>query len=688
MDDPDGDQQNDDTVADEPPDPEPEGDGSEREAELRRQIGALPGSPGCYLFRDAEGRMLYIGKATNLRSRVRSYFQDKTTDTRAFIPWLRRRVARIDSVVTATEKEATVLENTLIKQYRPKYNVKLRDDKQYLSLRLDPEVSFPRLELVRRPTPDRARYFGPYPSATAARRTLRTVERHFQLRTCSDREFLSRRRPCVKYQIKRCPGPCVGLADPERYRAQVRATTLFLEGRHDEVTALLEERMREASQAMDFEVAALLRDQIAAIREVRERQRVVEVSQRDADVVGLYREHDRVELAVLIVRAGRVIDVLHFADVRAKVDDAEVIATFLRVSYDREERAAPIPDEIVLPLLPEGAPGVEAWLEEQRRQSGRSGRAKLTVPKRGQSNKLLDLANENARHAFLQAEKSTSDLSSRLARLAQRLRLPREPKEIECVDISHHGGVDCVGAVVRLSEGKPNKSAYRQYHVHTAEPGNDYQAIFEVLKRRLIRGRDQPDDAAWALPDLLVIDGGRGQLEVALAVLADLEIEGLPVVALAKERESLSVPKLLDRVYLPNQKNPIPVGPAGSELRLLTLIRDEAHRFSNHARRQRGRARTFASVLDEIPTIGPATKKALLSTLGSVQAIRAATDQELALVRGLGSAQIAALRGFFAAEPTLEVADSLSPQGGKADAERPPDPSPLPRKRRKPRDGT
>jgi len=672
------DQRDDDTAQKEPGD----GEELEREAAIRRQVGALPQAPGCYLFRDAEGRMLYIGKATNLRNRVRSYFQDNTTDTRAFIPWLRRRVARIESVVTASDKEATVLENTLIKQYRPKYNVKLRDDKQYLSLRLDPEVSFPRLELVRRPTPDRARYFGPYPSATAARRTLRTVERHFQLRTCSDREFQSRRRPCVKYQIKRCPGPCVGLADPDRYRAQVRATTLFLEGRHDEVTVLLEERMREASQAMEFEVAALLRDQLAAIREVRERQRVVEVSERDADVVGLYREHDRVELAVLIVRAGRVIDVLHYADVKAKVDDAEVIATFLRVTYDREERAAPIPDEIVLSVLPEGAPGVEAWLEEQRRKSGRGGRVKLVVPKRGQSNKLLDLANENARHAFLQAEQSTRDLASRVARLGERLRLPREPKEIECVDISHHGGDDCVGAVVRLSEGKPNKSAYRQYHVRTAEPGNDYQAIFEVLSRRLSRGRDQPNDAAWALPDLLVIDGGRGQLEVALAVLADLRISELPVVALAKERESLSVPKLLDRVYLPNQKNPIAVGPAGSELRLLTLIRDEAHRFSNHARRQRGRARTFGSVLDQIPTIGPATKKALLGTLGSLEAIRAATDQQLSEVQGLSSTQIAALRGFFAAQPTLEVADPGRPKGEEAAAPSPTDPSPLPAKRR------
>lgn len=664
-----------------------------KEDPVKQKLEALPQSPGCYLFRNAEGAVLYVGKAKSLRARVRSYFQDATSDTRAFIPFLRKQIGDLETIVTATEKEAAILENSLIKENQPRYNFKLRDDKDFLTLKLSTEHEWPRLELVRRPDPDGARYFGPYHSATSARRTLHLVEKHFQLRTCSDRELQIRRRPCLQYQIKRCPAPCVYPVDRGVYAQQVRAVTLFLDGRHDELSLELDTRMREASARMDYELAAVYRDQLEAVRSVQEAQRVVAVTDRDQDVLGLYREGDLAELSVLYVRSGRMVDAASFSNRRVEIPDDEVVATFVREHYSEGgPGAAHIPDEVLVPVLPEGAEGVSEWLTERRQLAaaaadlGRARKTELNAPARGPKKQLLDLAMDNARHAFEEKRRAAEDIDERLARVQDRLRLPTLPRRIECIDISHLGGNDTVGAIVALENGVPNKKRYRTFHVRGVGEGDDYAAMYEVLGRRFRRGRDarqgSPSDAAptlsdsasapssttviepasapdsttvteraasdatsdWELPDLLVVDGGRGQLAVALTAAKDLGLHELSVVGLAKERETPIGEKMVDRVYLPGQKNPIPLRPNSSELFLLARARDEAHRFSNRGRKKLGHRRRFASALDDIRGIGPKTKKALLKELGSIDGIRAASDEALLRVAGMNAKRLETLR--------------------------------------------
>ncbi len=599
-----------------------------------------------YLFRDKKGEPLYIGKAKSLRSRVRSYFQEGGTDTRGFIPLLRRHVADLETVVTGTEKEAAILENSLIKENRPRYNVKLRDDKEFLTLRLDERHTWPRLDLVRRPEPDGARYFGPYHSATAARRTLHLVEKHFQLRTCSDRDLESRKRPCLQFQIKRCPAPCVYDVDRELYAQQVRSVALFLDGRHDELSRELETRMHEASQKMEYELAALYRDQLRAVELVRQAQRVVSVSDEDQDVLGLYREGDLVELAALYVRSGRVVDAATFSMPRVEVPDDEVVAAFLRDHYAEDGPAgAVIPDEILVPVLPEGATGVEEWLADRAPH-----KVRIVAPSRGSKRRLLELAMENAHHGFAEKRRAAEDVDERLARVQARLRLPTLPRRIECIDISHLGGGDTVGAIVALENGTPNKKKYRTFNVKSATEGDDYAAMYEVLGRRFRRGADANaagEGDAWELPDLLVVDGGRGQLAVALTAASDLGLHDLPIVGLAKERESPLGEKLVDRVYLPGQKNPIPLRPNSPELFILARARDEAHRFANRGRKKVGKRRRIASELDRVRGIGEKTRKALLRELGSVAAIRAASDEQILAVQGVTQRQLRALREHF-----------------------------------------
>jgi excinuclease ABC subunit C len=649
--------------------------------ELETRLALLPARPGCYIFRDRRGEVLYVGKAKSLRSRVRSYFQAGSSDDRAFLPFLRSAFGRFETIVTETEKEAAILENSLIKEQRPRFNVKLRDDKEFLTLRLDPAKQWPRLDLVRRPEPDRARYFGPYHSATAARRTLHLVEKHFQLRTCSDRDFETRKRPCLQYQIKRCSGPCVYDVDKGLYEQQVRSVSLFLEGRHDELSRELDARMRSASDELEFELAALYRDQLHAIESVRQQQRVVAVTDKDQDIVGLYREGDLVELAVLYVRSGRVIEAASFSQPRVEVPDREVIASYLRDHYGDDALGLLIPDEIIVPVLPDGAEGVEEWISERRAALATAGRkprkTQLFSPERGVRRQLLKLAQDNAQHAFLEKRRAEQDVDERLGRLQQKLRLPTLPRHIECIDISHLGGQDTYGSIVALRDGAPNKRNYRTYKVKVAAAGDDYGAIYEVLSRRFIRGKqasaedtgdERPD---WALPDLLVVDGGRGQLGVALAAARDLGLHQLKIVGLAKEKENVAGDKLIDRVYLPGQKNPVGLRPNAPELFILARARDEAHRFANRSRSKAGKRRRLASTLDGVPGIGPKTRQLLLRQLGGMARIRAATDAELLAIPGVTARHVKALRGHFAAAGAPEPgAASVAPPDAAGDATR------------------
>ena len=656
---------------------------------VTQKLDALPAQPGVYLFKDKKGVVVYVGKAKSLRARVRSYFQAAQGDSRAFIPVLQRTIGDLETIVTSTEKEATILENNLIKEHRPRYNVKLRDDKDFITLRLgrmgagDP---WPRLEVVRRPKPDGARYFGPYHSATAARRTLHLVNKHFQLRTCSDTEFASRKRPCLQYQIKRCPGPCVLPVDRAWYGEQADAVSKFLEGRHDELSRELDDRMKQSAREMRFELAAVYRDQLRAIDKVREEQRVVTIDDVDRDVLGLYREGELVELALLHVRAGKLADVGTYSIKQAEIPDDEIVAAFVAQHFgaslatpadeaDEDEIVAGevrpadalVPDEVVLPIEPEGMAGMAEWLADRAGH-----KVTLIVPRRGHRVDLLAMANDNARHSFAEKRRQNDDVQERLRDLQERLRLPALPRRIECCDISHLGGGDTVGAIVAMTDGELDKKRYRSFNVRgdavrdpSGNLNDDYGSMYEVLARRFRRAvtaaattkesetsteSSEPAEAGdgeWDAPDLFVVDGGRGQLGVALAAAHDLGVHDLPVVALAKERETLGGETLVDRVYLPGQKNPVPLRSTTTSLFLLARLRDEAHRFSNRARMRIGKKRRFHSPLDEVKGLGPRTKKALLTHVGGVPAIQAADDATLLAVPGVTAKHVRALREAF-----------------------------------------
>lgn len=636
-----------------------------------RKLEDLPTRPGCYLFRapqkndDTPGEVFYVGKAKSLRARVRSYFQEAGSDERYFIPLLRRVVGDVETIVTVTEKEAAILENALIKQHQPRYNVKLRDNKEFLTLRLDGKHEWPRLDVVRKPADDGARYFGPYHSATAARRTLYLVNKHFQLRTCSDNELVSRARPCLQHQIKRCPAPCVYEVDRQWYADQVRAVELFLAGRHDELTRELHRRMDEASNGLEFELAAIYRDQLHAIEAIRAEQRVVQTGAAlhvAMDVVGIHREGDLAEVVVLYVRDGRVSDTANFSFQGAELETSELVGAFVAQHYaPPSEGGSTPPDEILLPCALEAMEGVAELLSDRR-----GSKVQLLVPQRGPRAHLVQMASDNASHVYRQKRRESENVEERLEQLRQRLRLPTLPKRIECCDISHLGGGDTVGAIVAVTDGAPDSKRYRSFHVRGVRDGDDYGAMYEVLARRFRRGRKSIDAAReseakdaepkegeriaassegvdWDLPDLFVVDGGRGQLAVALAAARDLGLHQLPIVALAKEKD-LGDKHVVDRVYLPNQKNPIALREHSASLFFLARARDEAHRFANKAREKLGRKKRMRSGIDSFKGIGVETKKELLRKLGSLRAIEAADDETLLAVPGFTRRHLTALR--------------------------------------------
>jgi excinuclease ABC subunit C len=622
----------------------------------QRKLDNLPASPGVYVFHGTEGKVLYVGKARSLRNRVRSYFQPGSSDLRAFVGRLERELTDIETFVTHTDKEAALLENQLIKSHQPKYNVKLRDDKEFLSLRLDAKKPWPRLEVVRRPKPDGAQYFGPYHSATAARQTLRLVNRYFQLRTCTDTEFRLRSRPCLQYQIKRCPGPCVLQVDEDEYRAQVANVARFLDGRHDELERDLSGRMKGASGELEYERAALYRDQLRAVDRAQEEQRVAGVQKSDQDVVGFHRQGDQVEVAVLSMRGGRLFAVRTLPLRRVAVPNDEMLGAFLRLHY--AERSL-LPDEILVPVTIEMSEALAEILSENRKR-----KVRIVEPKRGAKAKLLNLARENAEHAFSEKERAREDVEARLKELQKQLRLPLLPRRIECVDISHTGGEETVAVFVALQDGVPAKERYRSFRVKQVSGGDDYAAMYEVLVRRLRRGKNEEE--GWELPDLLVVDGGKGQLGVAVRAREDVGATDLEIVSVAKPRITAAGEEEGDRVFLPGQKNAVPVR-GNSALSLLLLGRDETHRASNALRKKVGRKRRLRSELDRVPGVGPKTRGKLLRNLGSLRDVLAATEEQLieagatrrqaeAIKRALGSAAPAAPDAESAEETAIENA--------------------------------
>jgi len=591
--------------------------------ELESRISSAPRAPGVYLMKDSTGRILYVGKAKDLRSRIRAYFGG--TDSRAMIPFLVSRISDLEFIVTETEKEALLLENNLIKEHRPRYNVYFRDDKAYFNIRVDLNEPFPRFQMVRRPRKDGAKYFGPYPSSASARETLQFLQTLFPLRTCRNGELSGRTRPCLEYQIRRCLAPCVGRVHPEEYLRMVRDGIAFLEGRGKRLLGELKARMMKAAQDLNFEEAALLRDRIAAIERTLEKQHMVSRTAKDQDIFGLYREGALIQVCVLLIRSGKILGSQPLPMLKFEGETKDMLSSLLMQYY---EAAAEIPREILIPDLFEDQELMREYLEEKR------GRAlSLLVPRRGRNLELLRMAGQNAEHRMKMERKSLEDPAESLALTADKLQLRRFPKRIEAFDISNIGGRLAVASMVTFREGRPWKSGYRRFRIRTVEGADDYAMMYEALKRRYAKGEN--------LPDLIVVDGGKGQLAVALSVLKDLSLPGLDVIGLAKDRaDDLSprggVNRSEDRVYLPHRKEALYLSRWPAVLFLLQRIRDEAHRFAVSYHRRLRAKRDFLSRLDEIPGVGEVRKKALLRSCGDLQTIREASVDELAAVKGIG----------------------------------------------------
>ncbi|MCP4674808.1 MAG: excinuclease ABC subunit UvrC [Deltaproteobacteria bacterium] len=594
---------------------------------LKSLFGSLPRSPGVYLMKDAKQKIIYVGKAKDLSKRVRSYFTPSTSDPRFFRANIGRLVADIEVVLTATEKEALLLENSLIKRHNPKYNIRLKDDKDYLCLKLDQRHPWPKLEVVRRPKKDGATYFGPYHAASAARETLRLVRRHFKIRSCKDRQMASRFRPCLQHQMHRCLGPCVLEVKRDEYLRHVNYVRLFLLGKRDELIDELKRQMGEAAKALEYESAAVFRDQILAVEETLTPQQVVMPGGGDQDIVGLYRQGDQVEIVILEVREGRLEGRLGFHFTGQEFPDEEILSSFI---VQRYKKTSHIPDELVVSKRLHDSNALAEFLSERR-----GSKARVTHPRRGAKTSLTSMADLNAKQLLESNLKEEASVDERLTTIQRRLHLSRQPNRIECVDISHLGGGDTVGAISVVVDGQARRKLGRTYKVRTPVEGDDYAALKEVLTRRFIRARDKEE--GWQSPDLLVVDGGRGQLGVARAVLSDLDIESQPVVSIAKERAGQDSAKS-DRIFLPGRVNPVPLKARVSALHILALARDEAHRLAVRYQRKVRQKKAIGSELDRIPGVGPKLKAVLLKKLGSVKRIREASIEDLNAVPGVGPA--------------------------------------------------
>jgi len=619
---------------------------------LRQKLADLPVSPGVYLMKDRDGKVVYVGKAVNLRSRVRSYFQPSTSDTRAFVPFLEEILGDIEIILVHTEKEALILENTLIKRHKPRFNVQLRDDKAFICLRLDERHPYPRLEVVRRMKQDGARYFGPYSSATAIRETLRIINRYFQLRTCTDQVLEKRTRPCLLYQIKRCPAPCVYEVPKEEYARSVRETILFLEGKEPELLDQLRGRMKVAAADLRFEDAARIRDQLRAIEHSLERQRTVFSEAIDQDVFGSWREGPDLVIEALFIRTGKLVSAQSFPFTGQEFPTEELLASFVDQYY---ATGAAVPDEVLLPLPVENA-GLTAEVLSERK--GR--KVRVLVPKRGEKRRLVELAVKNAEQAFVEAKKRNRSNVEILERLESRLELARLPRRIECFDISNFQGTMVVASQVAALDGEPDKSRYRHYRIKTFEGQDDFAAIYEVISRRVARGD---------LPDLLLIDGGKGQLNAARAAVKDAGLLGqvdLASLAEAKvegETREGAAWKSAERVFLPGRKDPIVLRQNSAENFVLVRLRDEAHRFAVTFHQKLRRARNFRSVLEEITGVGEKRRRALLRHFGSLKRIRAATAEEIAEVEGFNQALARRVVEFLHRREEDPDRDSELPEG-------------------------
>ncbi|MCX5994505.1 MAG: excinuclease ABC subunit UvrC [Chloroflexi bacterium] len=588
---------------------------------FKEQLKTLPAKPGVYLFKGEAGKILYVGKAASLRQRVRSYFGAPHT----LEPKLRKmmsKVQNLDFIVTDSEQEALILECNLIKKNRPGFNVRLKDDKSYPYIKVSLHEEWPRVFLTRRFEDDGGRYFGPYASAVSVRRTLDLLKKLF--RYCSPRWVITGKkpRPCFDYSIRRCVGACSSEITKEEYCEIIDRVILFLEGKHEEVVRDLRRQMDKAAEALEFEKAASLRDQLQAVESVTEGQKIISAGAGDEDVIAFARERDEACVQIFFVRSGKLIGRENFIlEGTQDEETGQIMASFIQQFYG----SAPyVPPQILVQNEPQDMTVMSSWLK-----SLRGGKVSLKVPQRGQKKKLVDMVTENAEQALAQLKAKwladTGKTAAALKEVQERLNLPRLPNRMECYDISNIRGTFAVGSMVVFENGRPKPSAYRRFKIKTVEGIDDYAMMQEVLRRRFKRVKAQ-DATSWAvIPDLVLIDGGRGHLTSAQEVMRELEMDSIPLAALAKENEEVFLPGVAGSLILPRDSQ---------ALYLLQRIRDEAHRFALsyhlHVRRKAALKSEWS-----VPGIGPKRKRALLKKFGSVRGIKEASVEELMEVAGM-----------------------------------------------------
>ncbi len=591
-------------------------------------LNKYPLAPGVYQMFGQDDEVLYVGKAKLLRNRLRSYFSARG-DGRLHIPLLMEKVQRIEVIITDTEKEALILENTLIKKYRPHYNIDLRDDKTYVSVRIDLNDPFPMMQVVRQVKNDGAHYFGPYSSASAIRETLKEIYRIFPLRHSSIQRCSQRSRPCLFYQIGQCSAPCHGKISQSDYRKLVQGAIQLLEGRESEVIVQLQQRMTKAAEEMRFEDAARLRDQIAAIEKSVEKQKVSDYGGGNQDVIGVHQDGGEVEVTLLFIRQGRLIGRRSYP-LEWKLDLPELLSGFLQEYYSRQ---VILPEQLLLPFPLEDAELLGEWLSEKRGK-----KVRLLAPQRGEKKRLCHLAQRNASGSYRQRGQRQQAREQLLEELKVKFHLPCFPKRIECYDISNVQGNQSVGSMVVLLNGEPATAEYRRFKIKTVAGADDYASLLEVLRRRLSRGID-----AGILPDMILIDGGKGQLGILTMVLDEFKLQAkIGAVGIAKSRVMANVrgkvvERSEERFFLPGRKNPVSFRQGSASLFLLERLRDEAHRFAITYHRKLRHKASLRSSLDDIPGVGPTRRKALLKHFGSLKKIRAATLEELQQVPGISA---------------------------------------------------
>ena len=588
-------------------------------------------SPGVYLMQDKKGRVLYVGKAGNLRNRVKSYFV-KGGDERPRIRFLLNKVDSVRTILTETEKEALILENNLIKEHRPKYNVDLRDDKSFFSLRLNVSHTFPRLTLIRtqKIQPDGERYFGPYSSARDARTTLKFIQKLFPLRQCSEGQFKTCTRPCLNCQMKRCLCPCAGKVDPDEYARMVEGVTLLLRGKSKDLIRNLEKEMKRSSEQMRFEEAARIRDRIAAIRRTLEIQNVSFFHLKDQDVVGLVSgEGDIYVVQILSFRRGKLLSEDSFRFRNKALDVSEIMSSAVKQYYSD---GTFVPREILLSEEIDNIELIQIWLSELR-----GSKVVVKVPTRGQGTSLIALALKNAHNTLLREQRNDS-IEKALIRIANKLGLSEPPELVEGYDISNVAGSDPVGVKIAFRDGTKDKSCYRTFKMKGFDNQDDPGMIYQTLVRRLSRAQEDP------LPDLFLIDGGKSQLNAAVTALQENLGKSFPTIAaIAKGRNQGEQ----DRIYLPNRKNPLKFTQGDPALMMLMQVRDESHRFAHSFHTKSRKKAVIRSELDNVQGIGLKKREALLKTFGSVDRILAASDNEIMKINGIGQKDVDRIRKHF-----------------------------------------